>query len=131
MSAWWSLPQAAPVLLRHLLAYAELAEQDLANYSRRMKAQLIAIAISAVTGFFAVAMVCVAVVAANWDTPNRMQAVYWLLGGFAAVTVICVLIARSRAVVDTAVFSSVKREWSEDRVILERILAAEEHDRHQ
>jgi uncharacterized membrane protein YqjE len=131
MSAWWSLPQAAPVLLRHLLAYAELAEQDLANYSRRMKAQLIAIAIAAVTGFFAVAMVCVAVVAANWDTPNRMQAVYWLLGGFAAVTVICVLIARSRAVVDTAVFSSVKREWSEDRVILERILAAEEHDRHQ
>jgi uncharacterized membrane protein YqjE len=131
MSAWWSLPQAAPVLLRHLLAYAELAEQDLANYSRHLKAQVIAVAIAAVTGFFTVAMLCVAVVAAYWDTTNRMPAIYWLLGGFAAVTLISVLIARSRAAVDTSVFASVKREWSEDRVILERMLAAGDHDQRK
>jgi len=52
----WSLPRAAPVLLRHLAAYFELAALDLARTQRELTAQLVASAILAVSLLFAVLM---------------------------------------------------------------------------
>lgn len=128
MSAWWSLPRAAPVLLRHLMAYAEMAEQDIADYSSRLMAKLVAAAVAIIAGLFTLALICIAVVAAAWDTPHRMLAIYWMLGGFGALTLIAGVIASNRGSADSSLFESVQREWREDRVILERILAAEDHE---
>jgi uncharacterized membrane protein YqjE len=122
----WSLPKAAPVLLRHLAAYLELAGQDLARTQREVTAQLAASAILAVSLLFAVLMGCLAVVAATWDTPYRVAAIAWMGGGFLVVAVLAALYRSSVAKGRSPLLSSVRREWQEDRVILERILSSEQ-----
>jgi len=59
----WSLPKAAPALLRHLAAYADLASLDLARARREFAAELLGSAIAAISGLFALFMGCLAVVA--------------------------------------------------------------------
>lgn len=123
MRGWWSLPQAAPILLRHLLAYAELAEQDLQRYGRRTSARLVLLVVAVLGAVFTLFMICVAIIAATWDTPHRMAAIFWLLGFFAVVTLGALVAALSGAREQPSMFASVKKEWSQDRVILDRLLA--------
>jgi uncharacterized membrane protein YqjE len=122
MSAWLSLPQAVPILLRHLLAYAELAEEDLQHISRRATGRLLALAVALLGAIFMLFMICVAVIAAVWDTPHRMAAILWLLGFFVLLTAGALYAALGRMREDTSMFAGVKKEWSQDRVILERLL---------
>jgi uncharacterized membrane protein YqjE len=122
----WSLPKAAPALLRHLAAYFELAALDLQKAQRQIAANLIAVVVIVICLFFAVLMGCAAVIAVTWDTPNRFPAIAWMGAGFLIVAVIA-MIYRSYAVRDHAPFlASVRAEWQEDRVILERILSDED-----
>jgi uncharacterized membrane protein YqjE len=129
MRVLWLLPKAAPALLRHIAAYFELAALDLEQSGKDLAANAAASAIAAVCLFFAVLMGCVLVIALTWDTPHRVAAIAWMSGGFLAIAVIA-LIYRSQAVKGQAPFlSTVRREWQEDVVILERILADEEPKR--
>jgi uncharacterized membrane protein YqjE len=122
----WSLPKAAPALLRHLAAYFELAALDFQKAQRQIAANLLAVVVVVICLFFAVLMGCVAVIAVTWDTPNRLPAIAWMGGGFLIIAVIAV-IYRSNAVRDHAPFlASVRAEWQQDRVILERILSDED-----
>jgi uncharacterized membrane protein YqjE len=126
MRVLWLLPKAAPAVLRHIAAYIELAALDLEQSRRDLSANALALAVAGIGLFFAVLMGCVVVVALTWDTPHRVAAVAWLGGGFLVVAVIA-LIYRSRVIRDQAPFlASVRREWQEDVVILERILSEEE-----
>jgi uncharacterized membrane protein YqjE len=121
----WSLPKAAPALLRHLAGYFELAALDIQKAQRQVAANLVAVAVIVICVFFAVLMGCAAVIAVTWDTPNRLPAIGWMGGGFLIVAIVAV-IYRSNAVRDHAPFlASVRAEWQEDRVILERILSDE------
>jgi uncharacterized membrane protein YqjE len=126
MRALWSLPKAAPALLRHLAAYAELAALDFARAQREFTAQLIAVAVIAICVLFALLLCCVAVIACTWDTPYRVAAIAWMGGGFVLIAVIVAVyrskLARSR----TPFLADVQREWQEDRVILERVLSSDE-----
>ena len=123
MSGWWSLPQAAPILLRHLSAYAELVERDLAVAQRQIGARLAAIAVVGLAGLFTLLLICAAVIAATWDTPQRMTALYCMIGFFAMSLLIAVgYLSRINAQSD-ALFATVKREWALDRVVLDRLLA--------
>ena len=123
MRLLWQLPKAAPALLRHLAAYIDLAGLDFARAQREIAAQFIASAIVAVCLLFALLMGCLAVVACTWDTPYRIAAIAWLGGGFVAVAVVAALY-RSRVIRAKSPFLySVRREWDQDRVILERILS--------
>jgi uncharacterized membrane protein YqjE len=127
MRVLWLLPKAAPALLRHIAAYVELAALDLEQSQRDLSANAIAFGIAGIGLFFAVLMGCAVVVALTWDTPHRVAAIAWLGGGFLAVAVIA-LVYRSKALKAQAPFlASVRREWQEDVVILERILSDEEH----
>jgi uncharacterized membrane protein YqjE len=122
----WSLPKAAPALLRHIAAYIDLASLDLARAYRETAAELLASAITVIGGLFAVFMGCLAVVAYTWDTPHRMSAIGWMGGGFLAVALVAAAY-RSRIVrAKSPLMDSVRREWQEDRVLLERILSSEE-----
>jgi uncharacterized membrane protein YqjE len=122
----WSLPKAAPALLRHLAAYFELAALDFQKAQRQVAANLIAVVVIVICLFFAVLMGCAAVIAVTWDTPNRFPAIAWMGAGFLIVAVIA-MIYRSNAVRGHAPFlASVRAEWQEDRVILERILSDED-----
>jgi uncharacterized membrane protein YqjE len=66
------------------------------------------------------------VVALTWDTPHRVSAIGWMAGSFLLVAIIA-LLYRSNVVSAQAPFlGTVRREWAEDRVILEKILAEED-----
>jgi len=122
----WSLPKAAPALLRHLAAYADLASLDLARARREIAAQAVASAIVVVCVLFALILGCLAVIACTWDTPHRVAAIAWMGGGFLGLAIAAAaylaLIARSRS----QFLASVRREWLQDRVLLERLLSSDQ-----
>ena len=126
MRLLWSLPKAAPALLRHVLAYVELAVQDLDQLQRDFGARLIAAVIVGLCVFFVLLTGCLLVVAMTWDTPHRVSAIIWMGVAFLVVAVVAVAY-RSRVLSSQARFlATVRREWAEDRVILDHILAPEE-----
>jgi uncharacterized membrane protein YqjE len=126
MRVLWLLPKAAPALLRHIGAYVELVALELEQSRRDLTVNMLAAVVAGVCVFFAVLMGCVVIVALTWDTPYRVPAVAWTGGGFLAVAVLA-LIYRSKVMKDQPPFlASVKREWQEDVVVLESILAEPE-----
>jgi uncharacterized membrane protein YqjE len=113
--------------MRHIGAYIELAGLDLARTHREITAQVVASAIVAICVLFAIFLGCLGVVAYFWDTPYRLAAIAWLAGGFLAVA-IGAAIYRSRAArARSPLLSDVRREWQEDRVLLEKILSSDEN----
>ncbi len=126
MRLLWSLPKAAPALLRHLVAYVDLASLDLARAQREITAELLTSAIAVICGLFAVFMGCLAVVAYTWDTPHRMTAIAWMGGGFLVVAIVAVAYLSNAARAKSPLLDSVRREWQEDRVLLERILSSDQ-----
>jgi len=126
MRVLWLLPKAAPALLRHFGAYVELFALELEQARRDLTVNILASMVAGVCVFFAVLMGCVVIVALTWDTPYRVPAVAWTGGGFLAVAVLA-LIYRSKALKEQKSFlATAKREWQEDIVVLERILAEPE-----
>jgi uncharacterized membrane protein YqjE len=123
----WLLPRAAPALLRHLVAYADLASLDLARTCREITAEFLASAILAVCSLFAVLMGCLAVVALTWDTPYRVTAIAWMGGGFAVLATGAAVYRASVVRARSPFLDSVRQEWQEDRVLLERILSSDEN----
>jgi uncharacterized membrane protein YqjE len=120
----WLLPKAAPALLRHIGAYVELVALELEQSRRDLTVNMLAAVVAGVCVFFAVLMGCVVIVALTWDTPYRVPAVAWTGGAFVAVLA---LIYRSKVMKDQPPFlAAVKREWQEDVVVLETILAEPE-----
>jgi uncharacterized membrane protein YqjE len=122
----WSLPKAAPALMRHIGAYVELVGLDLARAHREITAQVIASAIAAVCVLFAVFMTCLGVVAYTWNTSYRVAAIAWMGGGFFLIAIVALIYGSSLARSRSALFTDLRREWQEDRVILERLLSADE-----
>jgi len=122
----WSLPKAAPALLRHLAAYVDLASLDLARTRREIGAEFLATAVAAVCGLFAVLLGCLAVVAYTWDTPYRLTAIVWMGGGFLAVAIAAAVYRANAVRAKSEFLGSVRRAWEEDRVLLERILSSDQ-----
>ena len=122
----WSLPKAAPAMLRHIAAYVDLAGLDLAQAAREFAAELVASAVAAICGLFAVLMGCLAVVAYTWDTAYRMTAIAWMGGGFLAAAIAAAVYRSNVVQAKSQLLSSIRRQWQEDRVILERIMSDQE-----
>jgi uncharacterized membrane protein YqjE len=120
----WSLPKAGPALLRHLAAYVDLASLDLARTQRELTTELLAFAVVAICGLFAVFMGCLAVVAYTWDTPHRVAAIAWMGGGFVVVAIAAAAYRANAARARSQFLAAVRREWDQDRVLLERILSS-------
>jgi uncharacterized membrane protein YqjE len=64
-------------------------------------------------------------VAYTWDTPYRVAAIGCMGGGFVIVAIIAAIYRSSLVRAAPPLLSDVQREWQEDRVILERIIADE------
>jgi uncharacterized membrane protein YqjE len=122
----WTLPKAAPALLRHVAAYADLAGLDLARTRREIAAELLASAIAAICGLFAVFMGCLAVVAYTWDTPHRLSAIAWMGGGFLGAAIIAAAYRANAVRAKSEFLASVRGQWEEDRVLLERLMSSGE-----
>ena len=126
MRLLWSLPKAAPALLRHLAAYIDLASLDLSRAHREIAAELAATAIVGIFAILAVFMGCLAVVAYTWDTPYRVAAIGWMGGGFLVAAVIAAVYRSNVVRAKSRLLASVRQQWQEDRVLLERILSSDE-----
>jgi len=122
----WTLPKAAPALLRHAAAYADLASLDFATVRREIAAEFLASAIAAICGLFAVFMGCLAVVAYTWDTPHRVSAIAWMGGGFLAIAIVAAAYRANTVRGKSQFLASVRRQWQEDRVLLERLLSSDQ-----
>ena len=123
MRLLWSLPKAAPALLRHLVAYVELVGHDLEQTRHDVRARLIAAVLLLFCVFFAVMSLCLIVVALSWDTLYRVTALLWMGGIFLALALGAVLYRSNIVGKQTPFLGSVKREWAEDRILLEKILS--------
>jgi uncharacterized membrane protein YqjE len=122
----WSLAKATPAVLRHLVAYVDLASLDLARAQRELATEFLASAIAAICGLFAVFMGCLVVVAWTWDTPHRVSAIAWMGGGFLAVAIAAAAYRANAVREKSQLLASVRRQWQEDRVLLERILSSDQ-----
>ena len=126
MRLLWSLPKAAPALLRHVLGYVELAVQDVDQLQRDFGARLLAAVIVGICVFFLLLTGCLLVVALTWDTPHRVAAIVWMGVAFLVIAVIAVAYRFQVLSAQPPFLATVRREWHEDRVILDRILSPEE-----
>jgi uncharacterized membrane protein YqjE len=120
----WTLPKAAPALLRHLSAYADLATLDLARARREIAAEFLASAIAAICALFALFMGCLAVVAYAWDTPHRVSSIAWMGAGFLGAAIVAAAFRANAVRAKSEFLASVRRQWQEDRVLLERFLSS-------
>jgi len=109
--------------LRHLAAYAELAGQDLQQTERDIGTRLLASVVFGVCLFFAVFSGCLVVVALTWDTPYRVSALEWMGGVFSLLAIIAGFYRSAVIGAQAPFLGTVRREWAEDRIILERILS--------
>ena len=112
--------------MRHIGAYIELAALDLARTQRELTAQVVALAIVAICVLFAVFLTCLGIIAYFWDTPYRLAAIAWMAGLFVLAAIAAAVYRARAAHARSPVLSDVRREWQEDRVILEKILSDED-----
>ena len=124
MRLLWLLPKAAPILLRHLVAYIDLAGLDLARAQRDLAAEFVASAVAAMCAMFAVLMGCLAVVAYTWDTPYRVTAIACLGGGFVLIAVVAAVYRGRINRAKLPILGGLREQWRADRVLLEHILSS-------
>jgi uncharacterized membrane protein YqjE len=126
MRGLWALPKAAPALLRHFAAYAELLALDLSRAQKEMGGALAMLVVAAFCLMFTLFLACIGVIAYFWDTPYRTLAIGCLAGLFLIGAVVAFW-QRSKVLKSRTPFlANVSREWHQDRALLEKILADEE-----
>lgn len=107
-----SLPQTAPILLRHFAAYVDLAAEDLARAGRELERRAVAALVLGVGAFFAIAMGCLGVLALTWDTPRRLSAIVCMGCVFLALAAFGAVL-RARARRDRARLARTRRQLPE------------------
>ena len=126
MRLLWLLPKLAPPLLRHVFAYIDLAGQELEHTQRNFAARMLAGAVVGFCVFFVILSGCLLVLAMTWDTPYRVAAVAWMGGVFLLVAVVAAAYRVQVVNRQGPFFDAMRREWQEDRMILERLLSTHE-----
>jgi len=77
----------------------------------------------AICALFALILACLGVVAYTWDTPHRVPAIAWMVFGFLVLAIAAAVYLSRLLRGRSALLADVRREWQQDRVILERILS--------
>jgi uncharacterized membrane protein YqjE len=108
------VPRMAPHVLRHVAALARLATRDAREAAAAARHTAARLAVAGLSGFLAVLMACVWLVALAWDTPYRT----WTAGGLAVLFAIVALAMRSSArsrTAGAAPFAATQRNLELDR----------------
>jgi hypothetical protein len=71
-------------------------------------------------------MGCLAVVAYTWDTPHRLSAIAWMGGGFLGAAIVAAAYRANAVRAKSQLLASVRSQWQEDRVLLERLLSSDQ-----
>lgn len=126
MRFFWTLPRLAPLLFRHFGGYVELAAWDLAQSLRDLLQGLVVAVVVGVSVFFTLLMACIAVLALTWDGPHRVAAIAWMGGTFLLIALVSIWYRSSRARLQPEFLGTVRREWSQDVVLFDRLLSEED-----
>lgn len=115
MSVLEAIPRLAFAVLQHLIAYTELLFEEGAEAARCIRRAAIGVAIAAATGFIALELACLWIIAATWNGPNRLTALGSLCIAFALIAVISTAYASgARGVGRGRLFEGVREEWRRD-----------------
>lgn len=123
MRALWSLPKAAPALLRHIAAYVELVGLDLARAQAEIAKSLVVVVVAGLCVLLALLFGCVGLIAYYWDTPYRVTVILSIGGIFVLAAVVLFLYRASLSRARSVFLGDVSQQWQEDRILLERILS--------
>jgi len=120
-----SFKKAIPILLRHLDSYVELVEQDLSVAMSVAASRIKALMLLSVSTAFAVLFACLLIVALTWDSDYRVLSIGIMTGAFALIAAASgAYFAKRRA----KPFASLKREWREDRALVQSFLSTDPHE---
>lgn len=126
MRSIWSLPRAAPALLRHLGAYVELIGLELHRAQQDLIGEMVAGAALAVSVLFALLFGCLLIVAYYWDTPYRIASIACLAGAFVLIAIVAAIYRSGKVRARSPFLATTKREWQHDRAFLEHLLSNDE-----
>ena len=119
------LSAVAAIAVRHAGAYTELILSDLDAASSALRRRAIAAAVMACASVFAVAIGCVWVIAAAWDTAARNWVIGGLLGLFLVIAAAGLWRFKALRAAAPGVLPQTAREWSKDRQLLEELFERE------
>ena len=119
------LSAVAAIAVRHAGAYTELILSDLDAASSALRRRAIAAAVMACASVFAVAIGCVWVIAATWDTAARHWVIGGLLGLFLGIAAVALWRLKALGAAAPGVLPQTAREWSKDRRLLEELFERE------
>ena len=125
------LPRTGSLLLQHIAAYADLLTEELVRSRNAIGLRLNGLLLLAASLMGATTMLCVAIVAANWDTPRRMTAIYALLAGFMVLAVAAGSYVRNLRLRQPPPFAKLRREWQLDRELLANLLSGRSEEQSQ
>jgi uncharacterized membrane protein YqjE len=115
------LTVAATLVVRHVGAYTDLILSDAEEARREAGRRVWASALMATAMMFALAMACLLLIAATWDTPARL----WTVAGLLCVFLVLSVVAYSRLRglgARIPLFARTAREWEKDRHLIEQLL---------
>jgi len=117
-----SLSRLAPVLLRHIDAYGEVAAEDAKDAASSLSASLHLGAAAFGAALVATLMLCVWIVMLTWDQPWRGWVPFGLAALFALGAYGCLRAMRRRQPGAATLFARLRGEWRRDRDLMERAL---------
>jgi uncharacterized membrane protein YqjE len=110
-----ALRRLLPLIARHLFAHAQLLCLETGDALRELRRRTLGLALAVAAGWMAVMFGCVWIIAATWDTPNRLLAVGALCIGFLVIAVLSALFAKRRpAPGQPRPFERSRAEWRAD-----------------
>lgn len=115
------LPKIVPLVMRHVAGYLQLLEEEASDLARLVAKRIIAILIAILAAGFSMALACVWILNAVWDTPWRQAAIASLFAVFAIATIVAVLFA-IRSDARRTPFHRLRSEWNEDRKLIDDLL---------
>jgi uncharacterized membrane protein YqjE len=116
------LTVAATLAVRHAVAYIDLILSDAEEAQQYAGRRMWMNTVMATAMTFAVAMICLLVIALTWDTAARIWTVAGLLCFFALSTLFSYLQVRVLRTRRRALFARTAHEWQKDRLLLEKLL---------
>jgi len=118
------LPKFAPIVARHFAAYLELFADEAAELGTHVARRVVAIIVALLALSFTLALACVWVLNAVWDTPWRQFAIVALLVVFAAATAVAWITATKRPVAAQGAFHRLRTEWTLDQQLIVELMDA-------
>jgi uncharacterized membrane protein YqjE len=115
------LPKFAPIIARHFAAYLELLADETTELGSHMARRVASLIITMMAVAFALALGCVWILNAVWDTPWRQAGIIGLFLLFAAIALVTWLTAR-RVTPEWSPFQRLRSEWTLDQQLIVELM---------